>query len=420
MIGETSYEITWNDVAGYIEAFNNPGVAVNVVPLVGHNTIRGCVLGYDDVQPTPEQQKAMEDLMAESMRQGAHGISTGLFYPPGYYAKTEEVIGLARVVAEHGGVYATHIRSESDGLFESIDEAIEVGRRSGAQVHISHLKLEGYHNFEGADRVLDAIEKANVEGIHTGTDQYPYDASSTWLAAILPNWAQAGGSEAVAKRLGDEETRKVLRKDWQERTIEWDNRSGVGEWDQILVVDAPGRAEVIGLNVAQIAEKDGKDPLETVFDLIQVSEGGAAGVFFDQLEDTVRTLMQYPRLVVGSDGSALSKEGALGSVMSHPRAYGTFPRVLGRYVREQKVLSLEQAVQKMTSITAQYFNLEGRGVIKEGAWADIVLFDADTVADQATFTQPQQYPLGIPHVMVNGKWVIKDGEHTKALPGRVI
>lgn len=417
---DTGLQVTWRSFGEYLEQFREPGVALNAVPLVGHNTVRGCILGYNDVQPIPEQQKAMEDLVADAMQSGAHGMSTGLYYPPGFYARTEEVIGLARVVAEHGGVYASHIRSESDALFESIDEAIEIGRQSGARVHISHLKLEGYHNFEGADEVLEKIENANQAGIPTGTDQYPYDASSTWLGAMLPNWSQAGGSEAVGERMKDPEIRKRLRKDFEENLVDWQNRGGVNTFDQILVVSAQGRPEVIGMNVQEIAEKDGKDPLEVVFDLIEVSKGSASAVWFDQLEDNVRKLMQYPRLTIGSDGVALSKEGLLSREKGHPRSYGTFPRVLGRYVREQKVLPLEEAVRKMTSLTASYFNLEGRGLIREGSWADIVLFDPDTVIDKATFVQPAQYPEGIPHVMVNGQWVIYDGEHTGALPGRVI
>jgi N-acyl-D-amino-acid deacylase len=418
--GDTGFEVTWRTFGEFLQQFSDPGVAVNVVPLVGHNTVRGSILGYDDVQPSAEQQKAMEELVAESMQSGARGMSTGLYYPPGFYAKTEEVIGLARVVAEHGGVYASHIRSESDALMESIDEAIEIGKQSGARVHISHLKLEGYHNFEGADEVLEKIENANQAGIPTGTDQYPYDASSTWLGAMLPNWSQAGGGEAVGERMKNPGVRARLRKDWEENKVDWQNRGGVNTFDQILVVSAQGRPEVIGMNVQEIAEQDGKDPLDVVFDLIEVSNGSASAVWFDQLEDNVRKLMQYPRLTVGSDGLALSNEGLLARVIGHPRSYGTFPRVLGRYVREYQVLTLEEAVRKMTSLTASYFNLQGRGLILEGNWADIVLFNPDTVIDKATFVEPQQYPEGIPYVMVNGAWVIENGEHTGALPGKVL
>ncbi len=414
------FEVTWRDFATYLDLFHQKGIAQNVVALAGHNIIRACVCGYDDVQPTPEQQAAMERLTAEAMEQGVHGLSTGLYYPPGFYAKTEEVIGLARVVAQYGGVYASHIRSESDTLFASIEEAIEIGRQSGAQVQISHLKLEGWHNFKGADRVLEMIENANQEGLAVGCDQYPYDASSTWLGAILPNWAQAGGVQAVANRAKDPATRALLKQDYIDHRIDWENRGGVISWDQILVVDVTNRADVVGKNIQQIAEMDGKDPLDTLLDLIAVSGGGASAVWFDQLEDNVQYLMKYPRLCTGSDGVALSTDGFLGTILTHPRSYGTFPRVLGRYVRELKILPLEEAIRKMTSQPAAYFKLTDRGVIREGAWADIVLFDSDTVIDKATYEKPLQYPQGIPHVMVNGKWVIKNGDHTLALPGRVV
>jgi N-acyl-D-amino-acid deacylase len=413
-------EISWQDMAGYIQRLNTSGVAVNVVPLVGHNTVRGSVLGYDDVQPTREQQAEMERLVEEAMQQGARGISTGLYYPPGLYAGTSEVVGLARAAAKHGGIYASHIRSESDALFPSIDEAIEIGRQAGARVQISHLKLEGYHNFEGADRLLETIERANHDGIPVGTDQYPYTASSTWLAAMLPNWAQAGGGKAVAKRLRDPQIRAQLRQDREEHRVDWENRGGINTWDQVLVSEASKRPEFVGKNLAEAASEQGKDPLDALFDLIADCDGSVGGVFFDQLEDNVRMLMQYDRLVTGSDGVAMSSDGILGESVPHPRSYGTFPRVLGRYVREYRVLKLEEAVRKMTSLTAEYFGLQDRGVVREGAWADLVLFDPNTVIDQATYTQPHQYPGGIPYVIVNGTAVIHNGRHTGALPGKVL
>jgi len=413
-------EIDWHDIAGYIQHLNAAGVAVNVVPLVGHNTVRGSVLGFDDVQPTADQQAEMERLVEEAMQQGARGLSTGLYYPPGYYADTSEVIGLAHTAARHGGIYASHIRSESDALFPSVDEAIEIGRQSGVRVQISHLKLEGYHNFEGADRLLEKIERANHDGIPVGTDQYPYTASSTWLAAMLPNWAQAGGAKTVAKRLRDPQIRAQLRRDRQENRVDWENRGGVNTWDQVLVSEAQNRPEVVGKNLAEVASEQGKDALDALFDLIADCEGNASGVFFDQLEENVRMLMQYDRLVTGSDGAAMSPNGILGETVPHPRSYGTFPRVLGRYVRDYRVLKLEEAIRKMTSLPAEYFGLQGRGVVREGAWADLVLFDPMTVIDQATYTQPHQYPAGIPYVIVNGVIVIRNGQHTGALPGRVL
>jgi N-acyl-D-amino-acid deacylase len=421
-------DVTWASMAEYLERLRHPGTAVNVVPLVGHNTVRGAVLGLDDVQPMPEQQAEMERLVAQAMEQGARGLSTGLFYPPGFYARTEEVIGLARVAARCGGIYATHIRSETNRLFEAVAEAIEIGKQAEIQVQISHVKLEGYRNWEGADRLLTMLEDAGsrgpalsaAEGVRVGCDQYPYTAGVSWLAYILPYWAQAGGARAVGERLSDPEVRARLRKDWEENRAEWEDRGGMGDWTDLLITDCDSRPDVQGKNIAEIAADEGKDPLETAFDLIVVSEGQVECVCFGQLEDNVRILMCHPLVVVGSDGDALAPYGVLARSKPHPRNYGTYPRVLGHYVREEKVLSLEEAVKKMTSVTAERFGLSDRGVIREGAWTDLVLFNAQTVADRATYTDPHQYAEGIPYVVVSGVVVIDQGQHTGALPGQVL
>jgi len=438
-------DVTWASMAEYLERLRHAGpalsacegTAVNVVPLVGHNTVRGGVLGFDDVQPTPEQQAEMERLVAETMEQGARGLSTGLFYPPGFYARTEEVIGLARVAARHGGIYATHVRSETDRLFEAVGEAIEIGKQAEIRVQISHVKLEGYRNWEGADRLLATLEDARSRGVRVGCDQYPYTAGVSWLAYILPYWAQAGGARAVGERLSDPEVRVRLRKDWEERLsdpevrvrlrkdweenrAEWENRGGMRDWTDLLITACAARPDVQGKNIAEISGDEGKGPLETALDLIVVSEGQVECVCFGQLEDNVRILMHHPLVVVGSDGEALAPYGVLARSRPHPRSYGTFPRMLGRYVREEKVLSLEEAVKKMTSVSAERFGLTDRGVIREGAWADLVLFNAQTIADRATYTDPHQYPEGIPYVAVNGVVVIEQGQHTGALPGQVL
>lgn len=413
-------DIDWTDMAGYLARIRRQGVALNIVPLVGHNTVRGAVMGYGDVQPDTHQQAAMEKLVQEAMEQGGHGLSTGLYYPPGFYAKTDEVIGLAHAAGRMGGVYASHIRSESDTLFEAVDEAIEIGKKADISVQISHLKLEGEHNFAGADRLLEKIDRANAAGRVVNCDQYPYAASSTWLGACLPNWAQAGGGKTVASRLKNPDIRKALKEDYRLNRMDWDNRSGITRWDQVLLTDVEGRHEVDGKTVAEVAEMDGADPLDTLFDLIILTDAGASAVYFDQLEENVQVLMQHDRVMISSDGSSLSPEGILGRGNPHPRNYGTFPRVLGRYVRELGTLTLEQAVHKMTGKTAKAFNLDGRGIIKVGAFADLVLFDAGTIIDRATFTDPKQFPAGIPWVIVNGKVVVANGKHTGALPGRTI
>ncbi len=412
--------VTWTTMTEYLDRLRQPGTAVNVVPLVGHHMARGAVLGFDDVQPTPEQQAEMEQLVAQAMEQGARGLSTGLFYPPGFYARTEEVIGLARVAARYGGIYATHVRSETDRLFEAVAEAIEIGKQANTQVQISHIKLEGYRNWEGIDRLLAMLEDAHSQGVRVGCDQYPYTAGTSWLAYILPYWAQAGGAKAVAERLRDPEVQGGLTKDWEENRAEWEERGGMRDWTDLLITDCAPRPDVQGKNIAELAADEGQDPLDAALDLIVVSEGQVECVCFGQLEDNVRALMRHPLVVVGSDGESLAPHGVLAQGKPHPRSYGTFPRVLGRYMREEKVLFLEQAVKKMTSVTAERFGLNNRGVIREGAWADLVLFDAQTVADRATYADPHQYPVGIPCVIVNGAVVIDHGQHTGALPGQVL
>ena len=418
--GPAGLEADWTDMAGYLSRLQRPGIGINVVALVGHNQVRASVIGYDDVQPTSEQQKQMEKLVAESMEQGAHGMSSGLYYPPGIFAKTEEVIGLAKVVARYGGIYSTHIRSESDGLFDAVREALEIGEKAQIRVEISHLKLEGYHNYGGYNQLMELIDDANRRGLVVGCDQYPYAASSTWMGSILPYWAQAGGGAVIGERLKDPQVRAKIRKEYVENRVDWDNRAGASQWDEILIVESFEHPEWIGKNVLELAETQGKDPLDCAMDMMSVSGGGPSCVFFDQLEDNVRRIIQHPAVVTGSDGAAMSPEGILGAMKGHPRSYGTFPRVLGKYVREEKILTLETAVRKMTSMTAERFGIKERGMIREGYFADLVLFDAAKIIDRATFTDPQQYPAGIPYVFVNGKCTVDQSVYSGALAGKVL
>jgi len=413
-------DVDWTNLGGYLDRVRRQGSALNVVTLVGHNTIRGAVLGFDDVQPTQAQQAEMERLVAQAMEHGACGLSTGLLYPPGYYAHTEEVIGLAKIAAKYGGIYASHIRSETDHLFEAVKEAIDIGDKADISVQISHIKLEGYRNWGGIDQLVDILEGAESRGVLLRCDQYPYDAGLSWLAYILPYWAQAGGALKVAQRLRDPQVRSQLREDWKVNRSQWEERGGMQDWDDLMITACHTRPEVQGETVAAIASEDGKDPLEAALDLIVMSEGQVECVCFGQLEHNVRTLMQHPLVVVGSDGESLAPYGILAESGTHPRSYGTFPRVLGHYVREEKVLSLESAVKKMSFDTARQFGLTNRGVIKEGAWADLVLFDDQTITDLATYTTPHTYPEGVPYVIVNGVTVIDQGIHTDALPGKVL
>jgi N-acyl-D-amino-acid deacylase len=417
---EMGIEVTWQSFGEYLDRMRDPGIALNVVPLVGHNTVRGAVIGYDAIQPTPEQQAEMERVVEEAMEQGARGLSTGLFYPPGYYARSEEVIGLAQAAGRHGGVYASHIRSESDTVLQAVAEATETAEQANVQTEIAHLKLEGYRNWGEIDSLEALLDDAQARGLRIGCDQYPYIASNTWLGGLLPYEYQAGGAKAVAKRLRDPAFRREMRRDWDEKRADWENRGGQRDWSGVQISVCPDCTEVLGKTIAQIAEERGQDPLEVVFDLIVVSEGLGSAVWFTQDEENVRRLMRHPLVVIGSDGSSLNPEGVLGARRVHPRNYGTFPRILGRYVREEKVLSLEEAVKKMTSISAERFGLADRGVVREGAFADLVLFDAERVTDRATFADPHEYPEGIPYVLVNGSIVLDQGQHSGALPGQVL
>jgi N-acyl-D-amino-acid deacylase len=413
-------DVDWTRLGGYFERIKRQGCALNVAALVGHNTVRGSVLGFDDVQPTPEQQTEMEQLVAEAMEEGACGLSTGLFYPPGYYAHTEEVIGLAKSVASYGGIYASHLRSETDGLLDAVEEAIEIGAKTGIKIQISHIKLEGYRNWDGIEELIGLLNNATSGGIHIRCDQYPYDAGLSWLAYILPYWAQVGGSKGVADRVRNLEARSRLREDWETNRSQWEERSGMRDWTDLMITSCPQRPEVQGKTVSEIALIEGKDPLETTLDLIVLSEGQVECVCFGQLEDNVRILMNHPLVMIGSDGESLAPYGILGQIGTHPRSYGTFPRILGQYVRAEELLSIEEAVKKMSFEAARQFNLTDRGTIEDGAWADLAIFDDQTVIDLATYASPHTYPEGILYVLVNGVIVIDKGEHTGALPGKAL
>ncbi|MBW2589574.1 MAG: D-aminoacylase [Deltaproteobacteria bacterium] len=419
LTGGLKIDFRWRGMGDYLEQLRKSGMAVNVVPLVGHSNVRAAVMGLGNNTPTPDLQKQMEFLLAEAMEQGGRGMSTGLFYPPGYYAKTEEVIGLAKVVARYGGIYASHIRNESDEVLSAAEEAIEIGLSAELPVQYSHVKISGHLYWDKINELMKILDSDKAKDVNLGCDQYPYHASSTTLSSILPYWAQVGGGKTVAELVSDTDGRKRLRKDWDENQDQC-SRSGVKDWSGIQIAECQSRPEVIGMSIEEIASQDNLDPFDAAMDLIALDDAQVVVVYFDQNEEIVQRLMQHTRVVIGSDSLGAAPYGILGQSGAHPRTYGTFPRVLSRYVREEKVLSLEEAIKKMTSQTAQQFSLEGRGVIREGAWADLVIFDANQVKDQATFSKPHQFPLGIQYVIVNGDIVITEGVHTGRLPGIVL
>lgn len=399
-LGEEDDEPTWGTMAQYMEAVDRRGIALNIVPVIGHGAIRRCAMGYDRRPPTPTELAEMERLVAESMSAGAFGFTTGLIYPPGSYGDTAEVVALAKVAARYGGIYMSHIRNEDDTLLEAVAEAIDVGRQAGMPVQISHHKACNEWNWGRVKDSLAMIEDARTEGIDVTADQYPYLATATGLATIIPDWAHEGGGEAMVARIMDPAIRAQLRAEVEP----YETRRG---WHNLFISNSAPCRQYEGKNVAEIAVMMGREPVDAAFDLLIATRGMARIVRFAMCEEDVALVMRWPGTMIGSDASAIAP--SRGGV-PHPRAYGTFPRVLGRYVRELKVLTLADAIRKMTSLPAWRMGIWDRGLLRPGNAADLVLFNPDTVADQATFTNPHQFPVGIEVVVVNGKVTIEGGK----------
>jgi N-acyl-D-amino-acid deacylase len=370
--------------------------------------------------------------VSAAMQQGAAGVSTGLIYPPNAYATLDELVALSTPAAAVGGRYASHLRHDGKRLREGIEEAVAIGERARLPVHVFHIKVTGQQNFGRMKEVVEIVEAARARGVRVTADVYPYVASSTSLTATLPQWVMDGGVDKLVERLSDRATRARVRRDMEDPNATWDNRyQSAGTWANVQLAsigrqrglpstgDNPN-AKYEGMRVADAAKAAGKDPFDFVFDLLRDTRASVGCVYFIMSEDDVKLAMRQPWVAIGSDGSALAVEGPLRAGVPHPRNFGTFPRVLGKYVREEKVITLEEAVRKMTSLPASALNLPDRGSITPGQWADLVIFDPATVADKATFEQPFQYPLGIDTVIVNGQVVLDEGTHTNAKPGKVL
>lgn len=402
---------TWTSFADYLGYLRENGISVNVVPMVGHGAVRSMAVGEDDRAPTADEMDEMKRLIAQAMDEGAWGLSTGLIYAPGSFATTEELIELSRVPAARGGFYFSHIRDEGAGLLDAVAEAIAIGKGAGLPVQIAHFKAQGPENWHLLDRALSLLDEARARGVDVAADRYPYIASSTSLRAYLPQWVHDGGMAALLQRLADPEQRR--------RILETPFPRG-RRWETIVVSDARAHPEWEGLSVAQIAAQRNADPTETAMDLILEGEGNVSVVHFSMSEDNLKQVLRHPAVMIGSDGSARAPYGPLGEGKAHPRNYGTFVRVLGVYAREEGVLTLPEAVHKMTGLPAARLGLSDRGHLAVGKKADLVLFDPETVRDRATFADPYQYPEGIAYVFVNGEAVITPEGHTGALPGRVL
>ncbi len=429
---EASGTMPWTDFAGYFAVLETGGTAVNLLSYVGLGQVRELAVGEADEKPTADQMTAMKGLVSTAMDQGAFGVSTGLIYPPNAYQSLEELVELSQVAAARGGLYASHLRHDGRRLREGIEEAIAIGERAKMPVHVFHIKVTGQANFGRMKEVVEIVEAARARGVRVTADQYPYVASSTSLTATLPQYALDGGTDELVARLQDRATRDRIRRDMADPTAPWDNRyQSAGTWQNVQLASI-GRVrgareqgesanrKYEGMRVAEAARLAGKDPFDFVFDLLIEERGSVGCVYFIMSEDDLELALRQPWVAIGSDGSAFATEGPLRAGVPHPRSFGTFPRVLGRYVRERQVIPLEEAVRKMTSLPAETLGLADRGTIAAGKWADLVIFDPDTVADRATFEDPFQYPVGIDTVLVNGQVVLDEGTHTGARPGQVL
>jgi len=409
----------WRSVGQYLRAFDAEGTALNVLQLVGHGTLRIAAMGFARRPPAAQELARMERLMAEAMEDGAWGLSTGLIYAPGSYAATEEIVAVARVAARHRGVYASHIRGEGATLLDAVREAIRVGREAVLPVQVSHIKAAGRPNWGKVADALALIDAARAEGLDVMADVYPYTASSTTLRTLLPDWALEGGVEAMVARLGEPETRARIRRELETPGAGPSLLDRVG-WENVMIAYCARRKDAEGKRLSELGAARGMDPLDAALELIEDETGRAYMILFQLDEADLRRALAHPAVMIGSDGSALAPYGPLGAGRPHPRNYGTFPRVLGVYAREQRVVGLPEAIHKMTGLPARRLGLRDRGVVAPGAKADLVIFDPKRVADQATYEAPHQYAVGIEHVLVNGRLVIKDAEHTGSLPGKLL
>jgi N-acyl-D-amino-acid deacylase len=417
------YDVEWDTLGEYLEHLAGRGISTNVASFIGAATPRKYVIGYDDRAPTPEELRRMQELVREAMREGAMGVASSMMYPPGLFADTSELIALSEAAAEFDGMYISHMRDEGAHMLEAIEELITIAREAGIRAEIYHLKSSGQQNWHLFDDAVKMIEDARAEGLHVTADVYTYPAGSTGLNVTVPPWVQDGGFEASLERMRDPEIRKRIIEEMNTPSDDWENMYLLaGSLDNILLVNFRNEAlkPLTGKTLAEVVEMRGTRPEDTIMDLI-IEDGSRVGtVYFTQSEDIVRRAVALPWVSFNSDAASLAPEGVFLKSNPHPRAYGSFARVLAKYVREEKVITLADAVRKLSGLPAGNLRLDRRGLLEEGYFADVVVFDPDAVQDHATFVEPHQYATGVLHVFVNGEQVLKDGEHTGATPGRVV
>ena len=420
---DIKYEIKWNTLSEYLRYLQSRGVSCNVASFLGATTVREYVIGLEDKQPTPQQLDQMRELVRKEMEAGALGIGTSLIYPPAFYAKTDELIELCKVAATYQGKYISHMRSEGNRLLEALDELIRISREAKIPAEVYHIKASGRQNWPKIDDLLSRIETAQKEGLKITADMYTYTAGGTGLDASLPPWTEDGGYPALFKRLRDPATREKIKAEVQKPKGAWENLYlDAGGPEHILLVEFKSEKlkPLTGKTLAEVAKMRGKDPIDTAMDLIAEDESRIGALYFIISEDNVKKELTKPWISFGSDEASQAPEGVFLKSNPHPRAYGNFARVLGKYLRDEKVIPMKKAIRRLSGLPATNLGLDHRGFLKEGMFADVVVFDPATIADRATFDKPHQYAVGMKDVFVNGVQVLKDGEHTGAKPGRAL
>lgn len=421
--GDLKFPIEWTTLADYLQLLERNGVSCNVASYVGATTIREYVIGLEDKKATPEQLQQMRDLVRQEMEAGALGIGSSLIYAPAFYAPTEELIELCKVAAQYKGKYISHMRSEGNKLLEAVDEFLRIAREANIPAEIYHLKAAGQSNWPKMAQVIAKIEQARKAGMRVTADMYTYPAGATGLDAAMPPWVLDGGYEAAFKRLRDPETRKKIAAEIRTPTGKWENLLlAAGSPERVLLVGFKNEAlkKYTGKTLAEVARLRHEDYTDTVMNLV-LEDGSRVGtVYFMMSEENIKRQIKLPWVSFGSDAGSMPAEGVFLKSSTHPRAYGNFSRLLGKYVREEKVISLAEAVRRLTGLPAANLGLERRGLLKGGYFADVVVFDPQTIADKATFEQPHQLAVGMQHVFVNGVHVLKDGAHTGAKSGRAL
>lgn len=421
--GDVKYDITWSTLAEYLTWLEKRGISQNIASFIGAPTIREYVIGLEDKPPTPAQLEEMRALVRQEMEHGGLGITTALIYPPAFFAKTEELIELCKVAAKYKGKYTTHMRSEGNQLLEGIQETIRISREAGLPAEIYHLKASGTPNWPKMDQAIKMIEEARRQGVKLTADMYTYPAGGTGLDAAMPPWVFDGGTQAAYKRLQDPETRKKIADAVRTPTNEWENLYLLaGSPDRILLASfkSDGLKPLTGKTLAEVARMRGKDPVETIMDLVLEDQSRIGTIYFLMSEENIKNQIRQPWVSFGSDAASMATEGVFIKSSTHPRSYGNFTRLMGKYVRDEKVISLAEAIRRLSGLPATNLELDHRGFLKAGMFADVVVFDPQTIADRATFENPHQYSVGVRDVFVNGIQVLKDGEHTGAKPGKAL